>query len=347
MNFYTKQHSFYCGIDLHAKQMFLCVMSQKGDVLLHRNMPNDSKLFLKLIKPFRSDIVVCSECVFCWYWLADLCHDNSIPFVLGHALYMKAIHGGKAKNDRIDSLKIARLLRSSMIPQAYVYPKKMRATRDLMRRRSHFVRFRADLLAHIQITNYQYNLPSFEKKVNSKGKRLNLVTHFPDTSVQKSMEANSAVLDQLDKTIRKIELFIESQVRYHDIYSYRLLRTVPGIGQVLAFSILYEIERIERFPRVQEFLSYSRLVKCAKESAGKRYGSSGSKIGNVHLKWAFSEAAVLFLKKNEPAKKWLLKKQQKHGKAKALTILAAKIGRCVYQMLKTQRRFDSMAFFNN
>lgn len=129
--------------------------------------------------------------------------------------------------------------------------------------------------------------------------------------------------------------------------SYRLLRTVPGIGQVLAFSILYEIERIERFPRVQEFLSYSRMLKCSKESAGKRYGSSGSKIGNVHLKWAFSEAAILFLKNNAPAKKWLLKKQKKHGKAKALTILAAKIARCVYQMLRTQRRFNSMTFFNN
>ena len=150
------------------------------------------------------------------------------------------------------------------------------------------------------------------------------------------------------------------------------LHCVPGIGQVLAFSILYEIERIERFPRVQEFLSYSRLVKCSKESAGKRYGSSGSKIGNVHLKWAFSEAAILFLKMNEPAKKWLFKKiaysdnsgrflvpignfytflygkkQKKHGKAKALTILAAKIARGVYQMLKTQRSFDSMTFFNN
>ena len=327
--------------------MYVRILNQKGDILIHQNMNNDPELFLKLIKPFRSDIVVCSECIFSWYWLADLCHDNSIPFVLGHALYMKANNGGKAKNDRIDSLKIARLLRSSMIPQAYVYPKRMRSTRDLMRRRSHFVRTRADLLGHIQITNYQYNLPSFEKKINSKGKRLNLVEHFPDTSVQKSMEASSAVLDQLDQTIRKIELFIESQVRYHDIHSYRLLRTVPGIGQVLAFTIIYEIERIERFPRVQEFLSYSRLVKCAKESAGKRYGSSGSKIGNVHLKWAFSEVAVLFLKQNAPAQKWLLKKQKKHGKAKALTILAAKIARCVYQILKTQKRFDSMTFFNN
>jgi len=326
--------------------MYVCILNQDGDILIHQNMNNDPELFLKLIKPFRSDIVVCAECVFCWYWLADLCHDNSIPFVLGHALYMKSIHGGKAKNDRIDSLKIARLLRSSMIPQAYVYPKMMRATRDLLRRRSHFVQTRANILAHIQLTNYQYNLPVFEKKINSKNNRINLATHFPDTSVQKSMEASAAVIDQLNHAIRKIKLFVEEKVDYHDLHSYRLLRSVPGIGPILALTILYEIERIERFPRVQEFLSYSRLVKCSKESAGKRYGSSGSKIGNVHLKWAFSEAAVLFLKKNEPAKKWLLKKQKKHGKAKALSILAAKIARCAYQMLRTQRRFDSVTFFN-
>ncbi len=345
MNFYTKQHQFYCGIDLHAKQMYLYILDQKGDVQLHQNMNTDRDLFLKFIKPFRQNIVIASECIFSWYWLADLCHDESISFVLGHALYMKAIHGGKAKNDRIDSLKIAKLLRSGMIPQAYVYPKQMRSTRDLLRRRSHFVRVRSDIFTHIQITNYQYNLPAFEKKLTVKSSRVNLIDHFSDTSVQKSMDANLNVLDQLDQTIRKMELFIESKVRYHDIHSYRLLRSVPGIGQTLALTILYEMERIDRFPRVQEFLSYSRLVKCAKESAGKRYESSGSKIGNAHLKWAFSEAAVLFLKCNEPAKKWLLKKQRKHGKAKALTILAAKIARSVYQMLKTQRRFDSNTFF--
>ena len=288
MNFYTKQHQFYCGIDLHAKQMYLCVLDQKGNVQFHQNMNNERDLFLKFIKPFRKNLVIAAECIFSWYWLADLCHDESIPFVLGHALYMKAIHGGKAKNDRIDSLKIAKLLRSGMIPQAYVYPKQMRSTRDLLRRRSHFVRVRSDIFTHIQITNYQYNLPAFEKKLTVKSSRVNLIDHFSDTSVQKSIEANLNVLDQLDQTIRKMELFIESKVRYHDIHSYRLLRSVPGIGQTLALTILYEIERIDRFPRVQEFLSYSRLVKCAKESAGKRYGSSGSKIGNVHLKWAFS-----------------------------------------------------------
>src|SRR5262247_4860136 len=115
--------------------------------------------FLQAIAPYREDVVVCVECIFTWYWLADLCTHEGIPFVLGHALYMKAIHGGKAKNDTIDAHKIAVLLRGGMLPQAYVYPAEMRATRDLLRRRIHLMRKRAEWLGHIQQTNSQYNLP--------------------------------------------------------------------------------------------------------------------------------------------------------------------------------------------
>ena len=79
-------------------------------------------------------MVVAVACIFTWYWLADLCAQEGSPFVLGHALYMNAIQGGTAKNDTIDAQKIALLLRGGMLPQAYVYPAAMRATRDLLRR---------------------------------------------------------------------------------------------------------------------------------------------------------------------------------------------------------------------
>ena len=107
MRFYTKQHKFYCGIDLHAKKMYLCILDAEGEVRLYRNIITDREVFLKVIEPYKEDIVVAVECMFTWYWVADLCTEHSIPFVLGHALYMKAIHGGKAKNDKIDSNKIA------------------------------------------------------------------------------------------------------------------------------------------------------------------------------------------------------------------------------------------------
>jgi hypothetical protein len=140
MRFYTKQHQYYCGIDLHARSMYLCILNQQGEILLHKNMEASPEAFLRVMAPYREDLVVAIECIFTWYWLADLCAREQIAFVLGHALYMKAIHGGKAKNDRIDAHKIAVLLRGGMIPMAYVYPPELRATRDLLISDNYFCR---------------------------------------------------------------------------------------------------------------------------------------------------------------------------------------------------------------
>jgi transposase len=145
MRFDTKPHRFYWGIDLHARSMDVCILSRDGDILVHRTMHAAPEPFLKAIAPYRDGLVVAVECLFTWYWLADLWAQEGLPFVLGHALYMKAIHGGKAKHDKIDSHKIAALLRGGMLPQAYVYPAQMRATRDLLRRRIHLMRTRAEL----------------------------------------------------------------------------------------------------------------------------------------------------------------------------------------------------------
>jgi transposase len=346
MRFYTKQHPFYCGIDLHARTMYVCILSQDGEVVLHRNMKASPDALLKAIAPYRDDIVIAVECIFTWYWLADLCAQEELPFVLGHALYMKAIHGGKAKNDKIDSQKIAVLLRGGMLPQAYVYPAAMRATRDLLRRRTHLMRKRAELLAHIQNTNSQYNLPEIGKKVAYKANRDGVAERFPDPAVQQSIEVALALIGHYDQLLRDMELAILKTAKQHNAQTLYLLRTVPGIGEILSLVLLYEIHEIARFPRVQDFLSYCRLVKCTKESAGKRYGTSGMKSGNAHLKWAFSEAAVLFLRANPAGQKYLTKLEKKHGAGKALTLLAQKLGRAVYYMLQRPTAFAMGKFLN-
>jgi len=282
--------------------------------------------------------------LFTWYWLADWCAKEHIPFVLGHALYMKAIHGGKAKNDRIDSEKIARLLKAGMVPQAYAYPAKMRATRDLLRRRIGFARQRADLIAHIQNTVSQYNLPPLGVRLGRKKDRLDIADHFPDLVVRQMVELDLNVIDHLDEQLRVLEQDLTLKAKAHDAGAYHLLRTVPGIGRILAMVILYEIEDIHRFPTLGQFVSYSRLVKCAKESAGKKMGYSGKKIGNAYLKWAFSEAAVLFLRGNPAAQKAIARLASKHGKGKALSILAHRLGRAVYVMLNKRHPFDEVRF---
>jgi transposase len=128
--------------------MYVCILATIGQVLVHRNVKATPAAFLEIVAPYREDLVVAAECMFTLYWLADVCAAEAIAFVLGHALAMKAIHGGKAKNDKLDSFKIATLLRGGLLPQAYIYPAAMRATRDLLRRRRHLVRKRGQLLAH-------------------------------------------------------------------------------------------------------------------------------------------------------------------------------------------------------
>ena len=191
MRFYNRQHRYYCGIDLHVKTMYVCILDAAGEVLVHRNVKSTPDAFLEIVAPYRDDLVVAAECMFTWYWLADVCAAEGITFVLGHALAMKAIHGGKSKNDRIDSYKIASLLRGGNLPYAYVYPRDKRATRDLMRRRTFFVRKRAELLTHIQNTNTQYNLPAFEERIDKTKDRGAIIEHFDDSSVQMSMPPTS------------------------------------------------------------------------------------------------------------------------------------------------------------
>lgn len=344
MRFYTKPHRYYCGIDLHARRMYICVLDADGQIRVHRNGPATPEHFLTTIAAYREDVVVAVECIFTWYWLADLCAQEGIAFVLGHALYMKAIHGGKAKNDKIDAHKIAVLVRGGMLPMAYVYPREMRATRDLLRRRCHFTHKRAELLTHIQNTASQYQLPALGK-IAYHGNRVGVAAQFQDPEVRTSVETNLALIDEYDRLLTALELHLTESAKVHDVNAFYRLRSVPGIGKILALVLLYEIHDIHRFPRVQDFVSYCRLVKCAKQSDGKHYGYSGTKIGNAHLKWAFSEAAVLGLRKNPVAQRYVARLAHKHGKGKALTILAHKLARAVYHMLHRGQAFDATKFF--
>jgi len=347
MRFYKEQHEFYVGIDLHARQMYVCVIDAQGETLLHRNLPAEPEHLDRALARFEGDLVVGVECIFTWYWIADFCNERGIAFVLGHALYMKAIHGGKSKNDRIDSEKIASLLRAGMLPMAYVYPKQMRATRDLLRRREYFMHQQSELLTHIQNTNSQYNLPTFPKQIGRPGNREGLAERFEDPSVRRSIQADLDLLDVYHRLLLDLEAQVKQQAKFHDPVALHLLQTIPGVGKVLALVILYEIQDIRRFPKVGNFISYARLVKCAHESAGKRTKGGHNKVGNAHLKWAFSEAAVLFLRDNEPAKRLQQKLVSKYGKAKALSIISQKLGRTVYFMLRRKEPFHARRFFGD
>src|SRR5262249_33587438 len=335
------------GMGVEARSVCVWVLGRDGRTLFHQSIAASPDAFLGAVAPFRDGLVVACECMFAWYWLADCCHEQGIPFVLGHALYMKAIHGAKAKNDAIDSAKIARLLKGGALPQAYVYPRGMRETRDLLRRRTFLVRKRAELLTHLVNPNSQYNKPPLTKKLAYAANRqeIDLPARFDDPSVKKNVEVDLALIGALDEQIAGLELYLTRAAKVDDPQAYQRLRSVPGVGPVLALILLYEIHDIRRFGEVGQFLSYARLVRCAHESAGKKSGSGGKKVGNAHLKWAFGEAACLLVRESEQAKKWLARREKKHGKARALGALAARLGRAVYHLLRKKEAFDAKRFF--
>jgi transposase len=270
MRFYTQQHPFYCGIDLHARTRSLGILHRAGASLLHRNMPAGPAPVLKAIAPYREDVVVWVAWIFTWYGRADLCAREGWPFVLGPALYMQAIPGGKATNDQSDAQNIAGLLRGGTRPQASVAPAAMRAPRARLRRRFPLTRKRAELLAHLQNTTSPSTRPAIGKTLASKAHRGGGAERFPDPAVHQSVAGDLALLDFYDQLRRAVALTIVQTAQQHDAQALYRRPSVPGIGKIVRLVLLYEMQDITRFPRVQDFVSSCRLGTCAQEAAGQR-----------------------------------------------------------------------------
>jgi transposase len=344
MKYYTSTTEFNCGIDLHAHQMYICLVDRQGKKLLHTNIRNnDFAFFLKLIAPYKHDLTVCCECMFGWYWLADACQDAGLTFVLAHALYLKAIHGGKKKNDRIDSEKLAHLLRTNFIPPAYVYPADKRPLRALLRQRTFFVWQRSDLLARIQSVQLAHNRPPIRQtRSNRDPWEERLLEHEPHPVRQLAIQNELGMIRHFDTQISQLEEQLHRLTKESAPREYALLQTVPGIGEHLGMTILYEIGDIHRFPTVKDFLSYCRLVKGTVASAGKIKGLRGAKLGNPYLRWAFGEVAVIAKRDHHLIAPMAqrLEAQMGGNKFKANTVLAIKLARAVYFMLKNKTVFD-------
>ena len=194
-------------------------MSQEGARLVHRHRKTAPAPFLKAIAPYRDGLVVAVACVFTWYGLAALCAQEEMPFVLGQARSMKAMHGGKAKNDQIDSHKMATLRRGGLLPKASVYPAEMRAPRNVLRRRPHLRRKRAALLAHVHNTHAPYHWPDIGQQIASQAKREGVAERFDDPAVHKTIAVDLALLTSYDPMLSDLALFSLTTAKQHEAHT--------------------------------------------------------------------------------------------------------------------------------
>jgi transposase len=341
MNYAQINQRYLCGIDLHTNSMYLTILDREGQVLYKRNMPNNFALFKKILTPFLPDIAVGVESTFNYYWLYDGCVDSGVPFYLGHAAYMKAIAGNKQKNDPLDAETIAHLMRR----QAYPYPGEMRAVRDLLRRRHRLVRHRSEANTHVQLLLRQQGICDFRgKDVKSVSGKQQILKSLTDPDVYYLVNSDLLLIEQLDRLLSEKEKHIKGRAYHHNGTDYSLLKSVTGVGDMLALSILYETHDIKRFLRVQNYSSYCRVIRVQRTSAGKNKYGRNQKMGNPYLKWAYGQIVIHARQSSERINSYYQKLEAKRCAKLARGIISHKFAVAVYHMLKKKVAFDENRF---
>ena len=341
------KYQYFCGGDIHSDKTYFKVLDKSGKVVLKKNLPNNFSLLKEFLKPLGGSTAVGVESNYNYYWIADGCARENIPFYLGHAYYMKAIAANKNKNDSIDAKTIADLMRANLFPLAYPYPEEMRAVRDLLRRRHYFVRIRSALYTHTKMTLHQQAVHGFKTSwIKDKAERENIIHTLENDIVQKNISTDLDFVKYLDLQIDNLEKLIVNMVKKQNHEEYALLMTIPGVGPMTSLIIIYETHDISRFKTEQKFASYCRVVKPERMSNGIRKKGMNPKMGNPHLKWAFGQILSHARKTSDEIDKLYLKLERKHGKKKARAVMAHKFNTAAYFMLKDKTEFDLQRFLN-
>jgi transposase len=314
---------YYTGIDLHKFTSYLTTVDSTGNIVKQENLKNVARNFVQYFNSLPGDHQTTVESTMTWYWLNDLLTSMKIPLVLAHAKYVKAIAYAKVKTDKVDSHTLAQLLRMNFIPTAHKISNDNRLLRDALRARLKIVQRHTSVTNSMQLLLAKYNFDSSTQ-----------LTGIPLFQYEQLAEVEALLDEQMLDLEKQLYPFL---IPNDDIQ--RLL-WVPGIGKMNAFTILLEIDDINRFPDVKNFFSYSRLVPSARNSGGKSKQRS-SKDGNKYLKVAFSDAAIHAVQYYPVIKKYQNSLLRKKNKQIAKTIVAKEIAEIVYHILKYKSDFNN------
>jgi len=329
----------YSGIDLHSNNSVVVVSDEADRALYQRRLPNDLPTILTALAPYRGELAgVVVESTYNWYWLVDGLQAAGYRVHLANPAAMKRYEGLKHSDDESDAAYLAQLLRLQILPTGYICPPDERAVRDLARKRLQLVRTR-----NAQVVSVESNLArqTGSRLSSNAVKRMTVVDtgalELPE-DVTAAVAANVAVIQTLNAEVAKLEARLRERVRLRP--QYRVLISVPGIGEVLATLIMLETGSIARFAAVGNFASYARCVDSKHLSNGKKKGAGNVKNGNRYLAWAFIEAANFARRYCPEAQRFYERKKAATNAIVATKALAHKLARACYHMLKEGQPFD-------
>jgi transposase len=337
--------ALYAGMDLHSRNTYLGVLDHKFKRVFNKRLNNDLSLILATLEPFRDELQgIVVESTFNWYWLVDGLMDAGYRDLhLANPCAVKQYEGLKYSDDRHDAFWLAHMLVLGILPEGYIYPKKDRPVRDLLRKRSFLVRQRTSLILSLQSMIERHKAEHLSSNEIKKLKISDLENIFKEDHLILSAQTNVSTISFLSHQINQIQKAVRKKVKLSKSFEY--LRTVPGIGEILALTIMLEVGDISRFPKVGHFASYARCVPTERLSAGKSKGKGNRKNGNRYLCWAFVEASNFSRRFNEKFRRYYQKKSAKTNNIIATKAICNKLARICYYIMRDQVPFDDEAVF--
>lgn len=333
--------SLYCGIDLHSNNHVVVVIDEGDRRIVEKRLTNDLDRTLALLAPYRTELAgIAIESTFNWYWLVDGLMEAGYPVHLANTAAIKQYEGLKCTEDRYDAFHLAHLLRLKILPTGYVYPKAGRAVRDLMRRRMGLVHTAAQQLISAQSQIWR---ATGQRVSSNESRRPGAVLPPVPAHVLLPVASALTIYRTVQEEVARLEAEVLRETRLRSEFA--VLKTIKGVGPILALTIMLETGDIRRFPQVGDYSSYCRCVKTERLSNGKRKGEGNRKSGNKYLSWAFSEAAHFCVRYEPLAKRFYERKRQKTNNIVAIRALAHKLARAAYYMLRDQKPFDAKRLF--
>jgi len=328
----------YCGIDLHSNNSVVMIINETDQVLYSKRHANELSQILAALEVHRAELAgVVVESTYNWYWLVDGLQEAGYCVHLANTAAIKQYDGLKYRGDESDARHLAHLLRLELLPVGHIMPKDRRAVRDLARKRMQLVQQRTTQILSIENSVSRHTGAQISSN-SIKGLRETDVEAMAVGEKQAlGIKANLAVLQTLQAQIDSLDKVLVGYCRSEP--GYRQLKTVDGIGEVLATVILLETGDITRFADVGNYASYCRCVGSKHESNGKKKGEGNTKNGNRYLAWAFVEAANFAVRYCEPARRFYQKKKAKRNSTVAIKAVAHKLARACYHILRNKEAF--------
>ncbi len=329
----------YGGIDLHANNSVLALIDDQGELLFHKRYPNELTRIRAGLAAFGDDIdSIVVESTFNWYWLVDGLIDAGFDVRLCNPARADRYDGLKYSDDFTDARWLAEMRRLGILPEGYIYPRAERSVRDLLRRRAHLVRQRTALLLSTQNLIARNTGDQLNANAIKALDRNAVEERLGDPNLALAVHANEAVLDRLDEQIDALERRAKAEVRPYP--AFRLLKTVAGIGDVLAATIVLETGDIRRFAKPGQYASYSRCVKSERRSNAKKKGEGERRAGNKYLAWAFVEAAHFAMRYNRPVRRFYDRKRARTNGLVAIKAVAHKLARASFHVMRDEVPFE-------